>query len=181
MPSLTLSQVGRTRRPSPSTLCETCPAALWTASEIDLQCYCRIMLHQLEPDGTVSANRLRRPADRPGESAAQRVGGPAPGALHAYHQALDAHASFGDPFERLPSMRAPARRTHTGMSPPGSDYGRRGDLFLDRFDTMDVSLDFDAAEPIVLRQPERPVEMPPYRSRRSRAGDDVLPPTRNAG
>src|SRR5215469_2586032 len=43
MPSLTLSQVGRTRRPNPSTLCETCPAALWTASDIDLQCYCRIM------------------------------------------------------------------------------------------------------------------------------------------
>lgn len=43
IPSLTLSQVGRTRRPNPSTLCETCPAALWTASEIDLQCYCRIM------------------------------------------------------------------------------------------------------------------------------------------
>lgn len=41
--SLALSQVGRERRPRPSTVCEVCPASVWSASPHDLQCYCRIM------------------------------------------------------------------------------------------------------------------------------------------
>ncbi|MBN3786090.1 hypothetical protein G3N94_04165 [Burkholderia sp. Ac-20353] len=137
-------------------------------------------LHQLEPDGTVSADRLRRAANRAGEPAAQRVGGPAvapsPGELDAYHRALEAHYAFGDPFDSLPPMRPPA-----GMSPPGWFSGRQRDPLLDQFDAIDASFDFDAARPIVLRQPEMPVDVLPYRSRRSRSGDDAFATWRRTG
>jgi hypothetical protein len=41
--SLALSQIPKERRPRPSTVCEVCPASLWTASPHDVQCWCRIM------------------------------------------------------------------------------------------------------------------------------------------
>ena len=41
--SMALSQVPKERRPRPSTVCEVCPASLWTASPHDVQCWCRIM------------------------------------------------------------------------------------------------------------------------------------------
>lgn len=41
--SLTLSQVDAKRRPSPSTVCEICPASVWMASPREVKCYCRIM------------------------------------------------------------------------------------------------------------------------------------------
>ncbi|MEB2558802.1 LPD7 domain-containing protein [Burkholderia cenocepacia] len=140
-------------------------------------------LHQLEPNGTVPADRLRRPEDRAGEPAAQRVAGPAPGELDAYHRALEAHYAFGDPFDSLPPMRPPAARAPagTGMSLPGWYSGRQPDPFLDRFDAIDAAFDFDAAQPIVLRQPEIPADVPPYRSRRSRAGDDAFDTPRRTG
>ncbi|KUZ76887.1 LPD7 domain-containing protein [Burkholderia ubonensis] len=138
-------------------------------------------LHQLEPDGTVSADRLRRPADRAGEPAAQRVGVPAPGEFEAYHQALEAHYAFGDPFDNLPPMCAPATGTPTGMSPPGWYSDRRRDPFLDPFDAIDTSFDFDAARPSVLHQPERPADVSLYRSRRSRAGDAAFATPRRTG
>ncbi len=138
-------------------------------------------LYQLEPNVAVSADRVRRPADRTGEPAAQRVGGPAPGELDAYHRALDAYYTFGDPFDNLPAMRPPATRTPAGMSPPGWYSDRQPDPFLDRFEALDASFDFDAARPIMLRQPESPADGAPYRSRRSRAGDDAFATPRRTG
>ena len=41
--SMALSQIPKERRPRPSTVCEVCPASLWTASPHDVQCWCRIM------------------------------------------------------------------------------------------------------------------------------------------
>ena len=41
--SMALSQISKERRPRPSTVCEVCPASLWTASPHDVQCWCRIM------------------------------------------------------------------------------------------------------------------------------------------
>ena len=41
--SVALSQIPKERRPRPSTVCEVCPASLWTASPHDVQCWCRIM------------------------------------------------------------------------------------------------------------------------------------------
>lgn len=138
-------------------------------------------LHQLEPDGTVSADRLRRPADRAGEPAAQRIDGPAPGELDAYHRALEAHYAFGDPFDNLPPMRPPATRAPIGMSPPGWYSDHRRDPFVDSFDAIEASFDFDATRPIMLRQPELPADVPAYRSRRSRAGDDAFATPRRTG
>jgi len=41
--SMALSQIPKERRPRPSTVCEVCPASLWTASPHDVQCWCRLM------------------------------------------------------------------------------------------------------------------------------------------
>lgn len=38
-----LQQIERSRRPDPSTICETCPASLWFVSPDRVRCYCRIM------------------------------------------------------------------------------------------------------------------------------------------
>lgn len=134
--------------------------------------------YQLESGGTVSADRLRRHPDRDGEPAAQRIGGPAPGELEAYHQALEAHYAFGDPFDTLPPMRPPATQAPAGMSPPDWFSDRRPDPFRDPFD---VPYSFDAARPTVRHTPEIPAGVPPYRSRRSRAGDDSFNTPRRTG
>ncbi|HHV7521265.1 TPA: LPD7 domain-containing protein [Burkholderia orbicola] len=135
-------------------------------------------LHELESDGTVSADRLRWYPDRDGEPAAQRVSGPAPGELDAYHRALDAYYAFGDPFDKLPSMRPPATQAPTGMSPPDWFSDRRPDPFLDPYD---VPFHFDTARPIARRPQEIPADVAPYRSRRSRAGDDAFNTPRHTG
>lgn len=36
-----LRNLDPSRRPSPSTVCEVCPAAQWMVTEIDVACYCR--------------------------------------------------------------------------------------------------------------------------------------------
>lgn len=41
--STTLSRLDKSSRPIASTVCETCPAAVWYARGKKLQCYCRIM------------------------------------------------------------------------------------------------------------------------------------------
>ncbi|WP_238466152.1 LPD7 domain-containing protein [Paraburkholderia tagetis] len=150
-------------------------------------------LHQLEPDGAVSADRLRWTADRHGEPAAQRIGGPAiapafappPGHLDAYHRALEAHYAFGDPlidpFNRLPPMRSPATDAPAGMSPPGWFAGLRHDPFADRLDAIDVPFDFEAGRPFNLPPPGLTDDPPPYRSRRSRAGDAAFATPRHTG
>lgn len=107
-------------------------------------------LHQLEPDGAVPADRLRWVADRAGKPAAQRVGDLAPADLAVYHEALEAHYAFGDPFDNLPPARPPVTRAPEAASPPGWFDGRRHDPFLDRFDATDAAFGFDVARPIVL-------------------------------
>lgn len=113
-------------------------------------------VHQLEPDGALPADRLRWAADRTGKPAAQRVGDLAPGPLAAYHEALEAHYAFGDPLDRLPSMRPPLTRAPAGTSPPGWFEGRARDMFLDRFDAVGSAFDFDGTGPISLRPSEKP-------------------------
>ncbi|WP_175804239.1 LPD7 domain-containing protein [Burkholderia cenocepacia] len=135
-------------------------------------------LHQLEPDGAVSTDGMRWHPDRDGEPAAQRVSGPTPGELDAYHRALEAHYAFGDPFDKLPPMRPPATQVPTGMSPPDWFSDRRSDPFLDPYD---VPFHLDAARPIAPRLPEIPADVAPYRSRRSRAGDDAFNTPRHTG
>jgi hypothetical protein len=135
-------------------------------------------LHQLEPDGAVSADRLRWTADRAGEPAAQRIGDPAAAAspfeLDAYHRALEAHHAFGDPFDSPPLMQPPATRIPPGMSPPGWFSGNRRDPFPDRFDAVAAPFGFDAAPPVVRRQPATPANVPPSRPRYPRAGDGTF-------
>lgn len=41
--STTLSRLSASKRPNPSTVCETCPAALWYSRGEKVMCYCRIM------------------------------------------------------------------------------------------------------------------------------------------
>lgn len=41
--SPTLSRLPRDVRPSPSTVCETCPAAVWYALPGELRAFCRVM------------------------------------------------------------------------------------------------------------------------------------------
>lgn len=41
--STTLSRLDKSSRPIASTVCETCPAAVWYARGKKVQCYCRIM------------------------------------------------------------------------------------------------------------------------------------------
>ena len=41
--STTLSRLPESKRPDPSTVCETCPAALWYSRGVKVLCYCRIM------------------------------------------------------------------------------------------------------------------------------------------
>lgn len=42
-PSRTLEQLEESRRPKPSTICETCPNSVWFASPVEVRCYCRVM------------------------------------------------------------------------------------------------------------------------------------------
>ncbi|WP_293042078.1 LPD7 domain-containing protein [Paraburkholderia sp.] len=106
-------------------------------------------LHQLEPDVAVPAHRLRWSTDRDGELATQRVSEFSPEDAAAYHQALEAHYAFGDPFEKLPSMRLPVAQGPAAMSPPAWFGGRRRDQFVDRLDAISSAFDFEA-EPILL-------------------------------
>ncbi|MFC7634374.1 LPD7 domain-containing protein [Paraburkholderia humisilvae] len=138
-------------------------------------------LHQLEPDGAVSADRLRWPADCSGKLAAQRIVELLPGGLGAYYQMLEAHYAFGDPFEGLLPVRPTVTSTPPGMSPPGWFYGSQRDPLSDRFDAIDSSFDFDAARPSAPREREMRVDVPPYCSRRSRAGDDAFATPRCTG
>ncbi len=116
-------------------------------------------LHELEPDGAVSARRLRWAADRAGEPSAQRIGGhadaPSPGGLETYHQALEAHYAFGDPFDSLPAMRPPATRTPPGLSPPDWFSGNRRDPFMNDgmngFEAIEMHSGFVAPQPDVRR------------------------------
>ena len=41
--SPTLKQLPQNRRPSPSTVCERCPASVWFISTVAVKCYCRVM------------------------------------------------------------------------------------------------------------------------------------------
>mgnify|MGYP001599630654 CR=1 FL=1 len=107
-------------------------------------------LHELEPDGTIPADRLRWRADRAGEPATQRVGEFSPDNAAAYHRALEAHYAFGDPFEKLPSMRPPVTRAPQAPSPPAWFDDRRRDPFGSRFDAIGSAFDFEA-EPIMFR------------------------------
>lgn len=43
--STTLSRLPESKRPNPSTVCETCPAAMWYARGEKVLCYCRILHH----------------------------------------------------------------------------------------------------------------------------------------
>ena len=43
MGSPTIARLPKALRPSPSTLCEICPASLWLSSATSLQCYCEQM------------------------------------------------------------------------------------------------------------------------------------------
>lgn len=107
-------------------------------------------LHQLEPDVAVRSDRLRWTTGRAGEPATQRLATQTPVELAEYHQTLEMHYAFGDPFERLPPIRPPVALAPSGMSPPGWFESRRRDPFLDRFEAMGPALDFDAARPILL-------------------------------
>jgi hypothetical protein len=40
--SMALAQLPRDRQPRPSTVCQVCPAGMWSGSPVDLECYCRI-------------------------------------------------------------------------------------------------------------------------------------------
>jgi Large polyvalent protein-associated domain 7 len=115
-------------------------------------------LHELEPDGAVSACRLRWAADRAGEPAAQRIDDGTDAAFsggrRAYHETLEAHYAFGDPFDSLPQMQPPSPRTPPGMSPPGWFSGSRRDPFahgMDGFDAIETHSGFDVAKPDVRR------------------------------
>ena len=41
--SMTLVQLPSSRKPSPSTVCEICPASMWYATPKTVRCYCRVM------------------------------------------------------------------------------------------------------------------------------------------
>ncbi|EPL59891.1 hypothetical protein B382_24208 [Stutzerimonas stutzeri B1SMN1] len=40
--SPTISRLPSHQRPKPSTVCESCPAAVWMVQKNQLQCYCRV-------------------------------------------------------------------------------------------------------------------------------------------
>lgn len=41
--SPTLLLLAKNRRPSPSTICEICPASVWFTTAETVECYCRVM------------------------------------------------------------------------------------------------------------------------------------------
>lgn len=49
--SSTVQRLPRNRRPSPSTVCETCPASVWYTMQSQVKCYCRVMhLHSWDSE-----------------------------------------------------------------------------------------------------------------------------------
>ena len=41
--SPTMQRLPKSRRPSPSTLCEACPASVWYVTPKQMRCFCRVM------------------------------------------------------------------------------------------------------------------------------------------
>lgn len=41
--SPTIARLPKDQRPKPTTICETCPAAVWHTAPKDIRCYCRVM------------------------------------------------------------------------------------------------------------------------------------------
>ena len=62
--SPTLSRLPRPQRPKPTTVCETCPAAVWHTLSHDIRCYCRVMHVIVWTEGrTEQSDGLRRARD----------------------------------------------------------------------------------------------------------------------